>query len=65
MNNIDTTPVLNYYQVDWSKPPPPLDSMVKWTRLTEEEAGNKNYALAANGTTLRWIKADGQNADVE
>ena len=66
MRDIDIKePVFEYYRVDWSKPPPPLKRMVMWTKLTEYEAHTKNRAFGANGVTMRWIKADGQNADVE
>ena len=58
-------PLLDYYQVDWSKPPPVIPRLVKHTKLTEHDALSKNQAFGLNGVTLRWIKSSTNNADVE
>jgi len=55
--------LLNYIQIDYSKPPPLLKQLIKRDRLTKHEAHTINRALAWNGTTLRWIpdSNDGTN----
>jgi hypothetical protein len=58
-------PLLDYYQVDWTKPPPVIPQLVKRTKLTEYEAWSKNQAFALNGVSLRWVKDTTNASDVD
>ena len=44
-----------YALIDWSKPEPPIRTMIRRDKLTPSEAQIKNNALRMNRTTLRWV----------